>query len=49
LDAAKERLISEDPDLQNKILAYKLNGFTKPAVATNDSRLLKNLGVKTLD
>lgn len=49
LDAAKERLISEDPDLQNKILAYKLNGFTKPAVATGDTRLLKNLGVKTLD
>jgi len=49
LDAAKERLISEDPDLQNKILAYKRNGFTKPAVASNDSRLLKNLGVKTLD
>ena len=46
LKMAKEKLVSETPELQNKILDFKLKSFNKPARTIGDTRLLENLGVK---
>ena len=49
LKVAKERLVSETPELQNKILDFKLKSYTKPARSAGSTRLLKNIGVKVND
>lgn len=46
LKMAKAKLVSETPELQNKILDFKLKSFNKPARTVGDTRLLENLGVK---
>jgi hypothetical protein len=46
LGIARQRLVSETPELQNKIFDFKVKTFTKPAISTSSSRLFRNLGVK---
>jgi hypothetical protein len=45
LQAAKEHVVSEDPELQKKILEFKLKSYNKPSITKGNERLLKNLGV----
>jgi hypothetical protein len=43
LKIAKQKVLSDNPDLKKEIFEYKLKAFIKPAVTTGDNRILKNL------
>lgn len=43
--AAQKKVVDNHPDLQNKILEFKLKSFNKPVTTKGSDRLLKNLGV----